>query len=108
MSMRQTTERAVRILERLVAFPSICGTSNSDIADYIAEVLRKAGAVIRTVPGPDEGRVNLLQRSATPVAPVIYSRVTLMWFPQQRPIGRLIHSRFARSMASCLRAAPQT
>ncbi len=69
MSMRQTTERAVRILERLVAFPSICGTSNSDIADYIAEVLRKAGAVIRTVPGPDEGRVNLLATIGNPSCP---------------------------------------
>ncbi|NTZ91116.1 acetylornithine deacetylase [Agrobacterium tumefaciens] len=50
---------AIEILERLVAFPSIVGTANGDIAGWIADYLESHGAKVSLLPGPEGDRANL-------------------------------------------------
>ncbi|CDX12144.1 Acetylornithine deacetylase [Mesorhizobium plurifarium] len=47
------------ILDRLVAFPSVAGRPNNDIAGWIETYLREYGAKVRLVPGPEGDRSNL-------------------------------------------------
>lgn len=49
----------VSTLASLVAFPSICGTPNAPIMDWIEQRLAALGAHIHRVPGYDEGRSSL-------------------------------------------------
>lgn len=49
----------VSTLASLVAFPSICGTANGPIIDWIEQYLEKLGARIVRVPGEQEGRFSL-------------------------------------------------
>ncbi|WP_312357047.1 acetylornithine deacetylase [Agrobacterium sp.] len=50
---------AIEILERLVAFPSVVGTANGDIAGWIADYLESQGAKVSLLPGPEGDRANL-------------------------------------------------
>ena len=50
---------AIEIIERLVAFPSVVGTANGDIAGWIAEYLESHGARVSVIPGPEGDRANL-------------------------------------------------
>ena len=47
------------ILERLVGFPSVVGTSNRDIAGWIAAFAERHGARVTLLDGPEGDRVNL-------------------------------------------------
>ncbi|MCB1355576.1 MAG: acetylornithine deacetylase [Maritimibacter sp.] len=47
------------ILAKLIAFPSVVGTSNGAIVDWIADRCRAAGAEVTVLPGPEGGRFNL-------------------------------------------------
>jgi len=47
------------ILARLVAFPSVVGTPNTPIVDWIAGYCRSHGAAVRVLPGPEGDRANL-------------------------------------------------
>ncbi len=47
------------ILARLVAFPSVVGTPNTPIVDWIADYCRSHGAAVRVLPGPEGDRANL-------------------------------------------------
>ncbi|TGQ04018.1 MULTISPECIES: acetylornithine deacetylase [unclassified Mesorhizobium] len=47
------------ILDRLVAFPSVAGKSNGDIADWIEAYLAENGARVTLLPGPEGDRSNL-------------------------------------------------
>lgn len=49
----------IAILERLVAFPTICGTSNADLIDWVEQYLVATGARVERVPGDAEGRSSL-------------------------------------------------
>ena len=53
--------RSRALLERLVAFPSVTGRPNGDIATFVAGWLRERGVAVRELPGPD-GRVGLVAR----------------------------------------------
>jgi acetylornithine deacetylase len=53
---------AAALLERLVAFPSVAGRPNGDIAEFIAGHLCERGVAAELVPGA-EGRVGVLARS---------------------------------------------
>ncbi|TIN19426.1 MAG: acetylornithine deacetylase [Mesorhizobium sp.] len=47
------------ILDRLVAFPSIAGKPNDDIAGWIEACLAEYGAQVTVLPGPERDRFNL-------------------------------------------------
>ncbi|RAZ93095.1 acetylornithine deacetylase [Mesorhizobium hawassense] len=47
------------ILDRLVAFPSVAGKPNGDIADWIEAYLAQQGAKVTRLPGPEGDRSNL-------------------------------------------------
>ena len=47
------------ILSDLVAFPSVCETSNRDIADYVRSYLASHGVESDLIPGPEGDRCNL-------------------------------------------------
>ncbi|KQU98652.1 acetylornithine deacetylase [Mesorhizobium sp. Root102] len=47
------------ILDRLVAFPSVAGKPNGDIADWIEAYLAGHGAQVTVLPGPEGDRSNL-------------------------------------------------
>ena len=47
------------LLERLVAFPTVAGRPNGEIAGFVGDWLRERGVACELVPGED-GRVNLL------------------------------------------------
>ena len=47
------------ILARLVAFPSVVGTPNGAITEWIADYCRSHGASVRILPGPEGDRSNL-------------------------------------------------
>ncbi|APG88816.1 acetylornithine deacetylase ArgE (plasmid) [Sinorhizobium americanum CCGM7] len=47
------------ILARLIAFPSVVGTANHDIVDWIRTYLTRLGAQVRVLPGPEGDRSNL-------------------------------------------------
>jgi len=50
---------ALDILARLVGFPSVVGTPNHDIVDWIAGYLNDLGARVHVLPGPEGDRANL-------------------------------------------------
>ncbi len=50
---------AEEILAKLVAFPSVVGTPNGAIVDWIAGYCRAAGAEVTILPGPEGDRSNL-------------------------------------------------
>ena len=59
------------LLERLVAFPSVAGQPNGEIADFVRDWLRERGVACDVAPG-EGGRVNLLAtRGATEGAGVL-------------------------------------
>ncbi len=47
------------ILARLVAFPSVAGTPNGPIVDWIADYCRAHGATVQVLPGPEGDRSNV-------------------------------------------------
>ncbi|TPJ36107.1 acetylornithine deacetylase [Mesorhizobium sp. B2-8-3] len=47
------------ILDRLVAFPSVAGKPNGDIADWVEAYLAKHGMQVTLLPGPEGDRTNL-------------------------------------------------
>ena len=47
------------ILDRLVAFPSVAGKPNGDIAGWIEAYLAGHGARVTVLPGPEGDRFNL-------------------------------------------------
>ncbi|UCI10670.1 acetylornithine deacetylase [Mesorhizobium sp. B1-1-8] len=47
------------ILDRLVAFPSVAGKPNGDVAGWIETYLREHGAKVTLLPGPEGDRSNL-------------------------------------------------
>lgn len=47
------------ILARLVAFPSVVGTANGPITQWIADYCRSHGANVQILPGPEGDRANL-------------------------------------------------
>ncbi|APG94370.1 acetylornithine deacetylase [Sinorhizobium americanum] len=47
------------ILARLIAFPSVVGTANHDIVDWIRTYLTGLGAQVSVLPGPEGDRSNL-------------------------------------------------
>lgn len=47
------------ILAKLVSFPSVAGTGNHDIVDWIKSYCEAAGAVVTLLPGPEGDRSNL-------------------------------------------------
>ncbi|WP_427024928.1 acetylornithine deacetylase [Aureimonas ureilytica] len=47
------------ILATLVGFPSVVGTPNGPITDWIVEYCRSHGAVVHVLPGPEGDRANL-------------------------------------------------
>lgn len=50
---------AVEILTRLIAFPTIAGTSNLDLVDFVEKYLISYGAICKRVPSADGSRTNL-------------------------------------------------
>ncbi|WP_145633510.1 acetylornithine deacetylase [Neorhizobium alkalisoli] len=51
--------RAVDILEKLVGFPSVVGTPNGAIVEWIAAYLKSFGITAQVLPGPEGDRANL-------------------------------------------------
>ncbi|CAN7674940.1 acetylornithine deacetylase [Neorhizobium sp. LjRoot104] len=51
--------RPLEILEKLVSFPSVVGTPNGDIVEWVAGYLRSLGIVATILPGPEGDRANL-------------------------------------------------
>ncbi|WP_026614786.1 acetylornithine deacetylase [Ensifer aridi] len=51
--------QAVEILEKLVGFPSVVGTSNADIVAWIRGYLQSHGIAATVLPGPEGDRSNL-------------------------------------------------
>jgi len=49
----------VQILDRLVSFPSVVGTPNGEIADWIVRYLEGHGVKVHVLPGPEGDRANL-------------------------------------------------
>ena len=49
----------VDILDRLIAFPSVVGTPNGEIAGWIKDFAEQYGAKVTVLPGPEGDRVNL-------------------------------------------------
>ncbi|CAG1013896.1 MAG: acetylornithine deacetylase [Rhizobiaceae bacterium] len=47
------------ILARLIAFPTVVGTPNGAIVDWISDYCRSAGAEVTVLPGPEGDRSNL-------------------------------------------------
>jgi acetylornithine deacetylase len=57
--MAQAETDPVRLLERLVAFPSIAGQPTAPIAEFVMAVAQSVGARVTILPGPEGDRVNL-------------------------------------------------
>lgn len=57
--MAQAEQNPVRLLERLIGFPSVVGRPNGAIADFIAAEARAAGAEVSLLSGPEGDRCNL-------------------------------------------------
>jgi acetylornithine deacetylase len=53
------TMRALDILEKLVGFPSVVGTPNGDIVEWVAGYLKSFGIASHILPGPEGDRANL-------------------------------------------------
>jgi acetylornithine deacetylase len=47
------------ILARLIAFPTVVGTPNGAVVDWISDYCRSAGAEVTVLPGPEGDRSNL-------------------------------------------------
>lgn len=60
---------AVEILERLVGFPSVVGTSNAALMDYVAQYLAAHGARVTRLMGPEGDRENLFATIGDPSVP---------------------------------------
>ncbi|MDI6837378.1 MAG: acetylornithine deacetylase, partial [Rhizobiaceae bacterium] len=45
--------QAIDILEKLVSFPSVVGTPNDAIVDWVRTYLEAHGAVVHVLPGPE-------------------------------------------------------
>ncbi|MEC5322905.1 acetylornithine deacetylase [Aurantimonas sp. A3-2-R12] len=56
----------VAILEKLVSFPSVCGSSNRDIVDWIARYLESHAVTVAVLPGPEGDRANLFATLGPP------------------------------------------
>lgn len=50
---------SIEILDRLVGFPSVVGTDNSDIVDWIKDYLAGFGIASAVLPGPEGDRANI-------------------------------------------------
>lgn len=50
---------SIEILDRLVGFPSVVGTDNSDIVDWIRDYLASFGIASAVLPGPEGDRANI-------------------------------------------------
>lgn len=50
---------AVEILDQLIGFPSVVGTDNGDIVDWIVGYLERHGVKASVLPGPEGDRANL-------------------------------------------------
>lgn len=61
--------RAVEILEWMVGYPSIVGTSNLTLIQRIADYLREHGAQVTLLPGPEGDRANLFATIGDPSVP---------------------------------------
>ncbi|MBO1360524.1 acetylornithine deacetylase [Acetobacter sacchari] len=59
-SDRKTAAGTVALLERLVAFPTICRHDNLELIDWLAATLTEAGARVEIVPGDEPGRAGLI------------------------------------------------
>lgn len=53
------TTRALDILEKLVGIPSVVGTPNGNIVDWVADYLNSFGIAAHILPGPEGDRANL-------------------------------------------------
>lgn len=51
--------RTLDILEKLVGFPSVVGTPNGEIVEWIADYLKSLGIRAHVLPGPEGDRANL-------------------------------------------------
>ncbi|TMV90805.1 acetylornithine deacetylase [Thioclava sp. BHET1] len=60
---------AEELLERLVRFPTVAGTSNFDLMDFVADYLRDLGAQVHVLPGPEGNRQNLFATLGDPTVP---------------------------------------
>ncbi|MGB0659851.1 MAG: acetylornithine deacetylase [Mangrovicoccus sp.] len=54
-----TSETLCGHLERLIGFPTVVGRSNEALISYLAEYLRRHGALVDVLPGPEGDRSNL-------------------------------------------------
>ena len=59
-----TDPGTLEILDRLIAFNSVSSRSNIPIIEYVAELLKAGGIDVRTMPGAEDGKLNLF--AATP------------------------------------------
>jgi acetylornithine deacetylase len=50
---------AMEILDRLVDFPSVVGTTNNGIVSWIKDYAERYGAAVTVLPGPEGDRANL-------------------------------------------------
>lgn len=57
--MAQAETDPIRLLQRLIGFPSVVGQPNAPIAEFVAAEARSAGARVTILPGPEGDRVNL-------------------------------------------------
>lgn len=51
--------QVIKILEKLVGFPTVVGTSNADIVAWIRDYLQIHGIAVAVLPGPEGDRSNL-------------------------------------------------
>ncbi|MWB78716.1 acetylornithine deacetylase [Pseudooceanicola sp. 216_PA32_1] len=61
--------RAAEILERLVGFPTVVGTPNMGLMDYVAHYLAEHGARVTRLMGPEGDRENLFATIGDPSRP---------------------------------------
>ena len=59
MSSPAVAKSPEEILARLISFPSVVGTANGDIVEWIGTYLRDLGASVTVLPGPEGDRWNL-------------------------------------------------
>ena len=57
--MTARSMRTYEILEKLVGFPSVVGTPNNDIVEWIAAYLSSFGIKAHVLAGPEGDRANL-------------------------------------------------
>ncbi len=60
---------SVELLERLVAFPTVSRTPNSDLIGFIRTILEEAGIATETVTGGDDANANLFATIGPPDIP---------------------------------------